>query len=81
MSLVTTDWLFENINNVKIIDSSWHLPSQNRNGQKEYFNEHIKNSIFFDIDKYSNQDEECDSACQGNCTDLVEVSDRMNICL
>ena len=54
MSLVTTDWLFENINNVKIIDSSWHLPSQNRNGQKEYFNEHIKNSIFFDIDKNSN---------------------------
>ena len=42
MSLVTTDWLFENINNVKIIDSSWHLPSQNRNGQKEYFNEHIR---------------------------------------
>ena len=52
MSLVTTDWLFENINN-KIIDIV-AFTSQNRNGQKEYFNEHIKNSIFFDIDKNSN---------------------------
>ena len=28
MSLVTTDWLFKNLDNVKIIDSSWHLPNQ-----------------------------------------------------
>ena len=51
MSLVSTNWLIENLNNVKIIDSSWHLPNQNRNAKKEYFNEHIINSIFFDIDK------------------------------
>jgi len=55
MSLVSTDWLFNNLNNVKIIDSSWHLPNQNRNPFKEYSNEHILNSIFFDIDKYSDQ--------------------------
>ena len=55
MSLVTTDWLFENLHNVKIIDSSWHLPNQNRNAHKEYSNEHINNSIFFDIDKNSDQ--------------------------
>ena len=47
MSLVTTDWLFDNLNNVKILDSSWHLPNQNRNGLKEYSQEHIINSIFF----------------------------------
>ena len=34
MSLVNTDWLFDNLNNVKILDSSWHLPNQNRNGFK-----------------------------------------------
>ena len=31
MSLVSTEWLFENKDKVKIIDSSWHLPSENRN--------------------------------------------------
>ncbi len=56
MSLVTTDWLNENLNNVKIIDSSWHLPNKKRNAYKEYFNEHIINSIFFDIDKNSDQE-------------------------
>ncbi len=55
MSLVTTDWLIENLDNVKIIDSSWHLPNQNRDAKKEYSNEHIFNSIFFDIDKNSDQ--------------------------
>ena len=58
MSLVTTDWLLENLNDVKIIDSSWHLPNQNRNAFLEYSNEHIKNAIFFDIDKFSDQDTE-----------------------
>ena len=55
MSLINTDWLLENLNNVKIIDSSWHLPNQKRNAEKEYSNEHISNSIFFDIDKNSDQ--------------------------
>ena len=36
MSLVTTDWLNENLNHVKIIDSSWHLPNQKRNAFGEY---------------------------------------------
>ena len=56
MSLVSTDWLFKNLGNVKIIDSSWHLPNQKRDGDKEYSLEHIYNSIFFDIDKNSDQE-------------------------
>ena len=36
MSLVSTEWLQKNLNNVKIIDSSWHLPNTKRNGYKEY---------------------------------------------
>mgnify|MGYP000137311405 CR=1 FL=1 len=55
MSLVSTDWLEKNIDSVKIIDSSWHMPNVNRNGYEEYKNEHIKNAVFFDIDKFSNK--------------------------
>ncbi len=54
MSLVSTDWLNENLNKVKIIDASWHLV-KNRNAIEEYNKEHIKNAIFFDLDKNSNQ--------------------------
>ena len=53
MSLVSTEWLQKNLNNVKIIDSSWHLPNTQRNGYKEYLKNHIKNSLFFDIDTCS----------------------------
>ena len=56
MSLVTTDWLEKNINKVKILDASWHMPNTKRNGYKEYQKEHIKNSIFFDIDEFSNKE-------------------------
>ena len=55
MTLVNTDWLENNINKVKIFDCSWHMPNARRDGYKEYINEHIKNSIFFDLDKNSNK--------------------------
>ena len=55
MSLVSTEWLDNNYSEVKIIDSSWHVPNTNRNAYEEYKKEHIKNAIFFDIDKYSNK--------------------------
>ena len=44
--LKTTDWLVKNINNVKILDATWHLPSSNRNAAQEYLDGHIENSIF-----------------------------------
>ncbi len=53
--LVSTNWLKENIENVRIFDGSWHLPNSNRNALDEFKSAHIKNSNFFDIDKYSNQ--------------------------
>ena len=55
MSLVSTDWVKKNINNVKIIDCSWHMPNVKRNGYKEYLETHIENAIFFDLDKNSDQ--------------------------
>ena len=54
MTLVSTDWLNDNLNKVKIIDASWHLV-KNRNAIKEYNKEHIENAIFFDLDKNSDQ--------------------------
>ncbi len=53
--LVSTNWLEKNINRVKILDASWHLPNANRKAEEEFKLNHIKNSIFFDIDKHSNQ--------------------------
>lgn len=56
MSLVNTIWLEENLDKVKIIDCSWHMPQTERNGFDEYKNKHIKNAIFFDLDKNSKKD-------------------------
>ncbi len=56
MSLVDTNWLKENIDNVKIIDCSWHMPQTQRNGFEEYNKDHIPNAIFFDLDKNSKLD-------------------------
>ena len=56
MSLVETDWLEKNIRNVKIIDCSWHMPQSKRDGFEEYKDQHIPNSIFFDLDQNSKKD-------------------------
>jgi thiosulfate/3-mercaptopyruvate sulfurtransferase len=53
MSLVDTNWLEKNLNKVKIIDCSWHMPQTKRNGFEEYQKLHIENAIFFDLDKNS----------------------------
>ena len=53
MSLVNTNWLKENLDKVKIIDCSWHMPQTKRNGFDEYKVKHIENAIFFDLDKNS----------------------------
>jgi len=56
MSLVNTNWLEKNLDKVKIIDCSWHMPQTQRNSFDEYKNKHIKNAIFFDLDKNSKKD-------------------------
>ncbi len=53
MSLVETDWLEKNLDNIKIIDCSWHMPQTKRNGLEEFKNHHIPNAIFFDLDNNS----------------------------
>jgi thiosulfate/3-mercaptopyruvate sulfurtransferase len=53
MSLVNTNWLEKKLDEVKIIDCSWHMPQTKRNSFEEYQDQHIKNAIFFDLDKNS----------------------------
>ncbi len=53
--LKSTTWLAENINKVKVLDATWHMPNSNRNAFREYETGHIEGSIFFDLDKNSNQ--------------------------
>ena len=56
MSLVDTSWLEKNLDKVKIIDCSWHMPQTKQNGFEDYQKQHIKNAIFFDLDKNSKID-------------------------
>ena len=53
--LVSTNWLQENLEKVRIFDATWHLPNSKRNAFDEFKSGHIKYSNFFDIDKNSNQ--------------------------
>ena len=55
--LVSTNWLYKNINNksLVILDCSWHMPMERRNGEKEFDKKHIKNAYFFNIDKISDR--------------------------
>ena len=52
---VPINWLEKNIEQVKIIDCSWHMPNVERDGYKEYLEEHIEHAIFFDLDKNSDR--------------------------
>ena len=54
--LVSTDWLEQNLEKVRVLDGSWHLPNVNRNSLNEFKLTHIKNANFFDIDKNSNKE-------------------------
>lgn len=50
--LVTPHWLHERLGrtDVRIVDGSWYLPAQNRDGKAEYAAAHIEGAVFFDID-------------------------------
>jgi thiosulfate/3-mercaptopyruvate sulfurtransferase len=50
--LRSTEWLAERLSapDVVVIDASWYLPTQNRDGKAEYLEQHIPGAIHFDID-------------------------------
>ena len=57
MPFVTTVWLASHLGDpdLQVIDGSWYLPTQNRNGRDEFGAGHIPGAIFFDIDALSDQ--------------------------
>lgn len=51
--LVSTAWLAEHLSapDVRVVDGSWHLPTENRDARAEYRQAHIPGAVFFDIDE------------------------------
>jgi thiosulfate/3-mercaptopyruvate sulfurtransferase len=49
-NLVSTDWLAAHLNEVVLLDCSWHMPTANRNARVEFESVHIAGAQFFDID-------------------------------
>jgi hypothetical protein len=41
-TLVSTEWLADNMNKVKILDGSWHMPATQRKGEIEFVEKRIK---------------------------------------
>jgi thiosulfate/3-mercaptopyruvate sulfurtransferase len=56
MTLVSTDWLSENLSKVKIFDATWHMPNSKRDAYKEFLDQHIPGAIFWDLDEHSDKD-------------------------
>jgi thiosulfate/3-mercaptopyruvate sulfurtransferase len=57
-ALVSTEWLAEHQNapDVRIVDASWYLPSENRDPKAEYAERHIAGAVYFDIDDIADTD-------------------------
>lgn len=49
-NLVSTEWLEQHLNEVRVVDASWYMPDENRQPAKEFEAGHIPGAVFFDID-------------------------------
>jgi thiosulfate/3-mercaptopyruvate sulfurtransferase len=54
-NLVSTDWLHDRLKapDLAVLDASWYLPAQNRDGKAEYLARHIPGAVHFDIEEIS----------------------------
>lgn len=50
---ISSQELSANLSEYKIVDASWYLPAQKRDGKAEYEAARIPNAVFFDIDAIS----------------------------
>ncbi|MDO9249158.1 MAG: rhodanese-like domain-containing protein, partial [Phenylobacterium sp.] len=48
--LVSTDWLASRLGEVQVVDATWFMPGEGREGHAEYLAAHIPGAVFFDID-------------------------------
>ncbi len=51
--LVDPEWLYGNLgrSDLKIVDATWYLPNQDRDGRSEYLEGHIPGAVYFPIDE------------------------------
>jgi thiosulfate/3-mercaptopyruvate sulfurtransferase len=49
-NLVSTQWLAEHLNEVRVVDASWYMPDEMRQPATEFEAGHIPGAVFFDID-------------------------------
>ena len=56
-SLVSTEWLAAHLGeaDLKVVDSSWHMPANGRSGRHEYRAAHIPGAVFLDIDEVADK--------------------------
>lgn len=54
--LVETDWLNDQLGDplLVVLDATWYLPTVQTDARQQYLDEHIPDSLFFDIDDISN---------------------------
>lgn len=50
--VVSTAWLAERLGSpdLRVVDGSWHMPAEARNGREEHLQRHVPGAVFFDID-------------------------------
>ena len=51
--LVSTEWLADNLQKVRVVDASWYMPEDKRDPAAEFREAHIPGAVFFDIDGIS----------------------------
>src|SRR4051794_29531154 len=56
-SLVSTEWLAAHLkdSDLKVVDSSWHMPASARCGRDEYLAARIPGAVFLDIDEVADK--------------------------
>ena len=56
-ALVSTQWLEDHLGepDLRIVDSSAHMPASGRNGRQEYLAAHIPGAVFLDIEQVSDR--------------------------
>eukprot|EP00761_Pharyngomonas_kirbyi_P007875 gb/GECH01007886.1/.p1 GENE.gb/GECH01007886.1/~~gb/GECH01007886.1/.p1 ORF type:complete len:337 (+),score=78.02 gb/GECH01007886.1/:1-1011(+) len=54
--LVETEWAHDHLSNLRIVDATWHMPSENRSALKEFKARRIPGAQFFDIDHIADTD-------------------------
>ena len=51
--IVSTEWLMQNLERVRVVDASWYMPADKREARAEFEAGHIPGAVFYDIDALS----------------------------